>query len=59
MSQNPRGKIDVAAIISALEAHVIGGEKMTATQVSAAIALLRNSFAAEDTPHENALDELE
>jgi len=39
-----RDKIDVNALIDALELHVLGENKMTATQVSAALALLRKTL---------------
>jgi hypothetical protein len=39
-----REKIHVQDLIVALEAHVLGQSKMTATQVSAALALLRKTL---------------
>ena len=65
--------IDSAALISALQAHALNQNKMTATQVSAAIALLKKvlpdlpgsiaAALAENTKalksHEEALRELE
>jgi len=71
-TEDPRGKIDVPGLIGALQAHALGEEKMTATQVSAAIALLKKVLPdlpapvrklAEDDKtlqaHEEALRELE
>lgn len=37
----PRRAIDARALIDALEQHVLGTKKMTATQVNAALALLK------------------
>jgi hypothetical protein len=68
-----REKIDVLGLIEALELHVLGHSKMTATQVSAALALLRKTLpdllsvpvqkllrkAAPPKAHEDALKELE
>lgn len=68
-----REKIDVLALIDALELHVFGDNKMTATQVNAALALLRKTLpdllsvpvqkpVKKETPlkaHEEALKELE
>jgi hypothetical protein len=66
-----RAQINVAALIEALEQHVLGEKEMTATQVSAALALLKKTLpdlsepvrklltAQEATPHEDALQELE
>ena len=65
--------IDVDQLIDALQAHALGANKMTATQVSAAIALLKKvlpdlpgsiaAALAENTKalksHEEALRELE
>lgn len=68
---SPRDAINVAAIIDALEQHVMGDKKMTATQVSAALALLKKTLpdmaeprkttdaAAPPCGHEDALRELE
>ncbi len=70
---DPREKIQVLRLIEALEAHVLDGKKMSATQVSAAIALLKkilpdlpgsvSSKLLEDDKtlkaHEEALRELE
>lgn len=38
---DPRRAIDACALIDALEQHVLGTKKMTATQVNAALALLK------------------
>lgn len=67
-----REKINVLAIIEALEQHVLGEKEMTSTQVNAALALLKKTLpdlsdpvrrtAAESAPacaHEDALQELE
>jgi len=63
-----RGKINVLALIEALEQHVIGGKKMSATQVSAALALLKKTMPDLTKPlsdktasktHEDALEDLE
>ena len=68
---DPRDGIDIPALIEALQEHALGGKKMTATQVSAAIALLKKVLPdlpapvrklAEDKTlqaHEEALQELE
>ncbi|MDE2337346.1 MAG: hypothetical protein KGL10_08535 [Alphaproteobacteria bacterium] len=70
---DPRDKIMAEELILALQAHVLEGGKMTATQVSAAIALLKKILpdvpgavaaaeAAADEmikTHEEALRELE
>jgi hypothetical protein len=66
---DPRGGIDAEALIAALGAHALGEKKMTATQVSAAIALLKKilpdlpgaAAKGEDEKaksHEEALQEL-
>lgn len=69
----PDSDIDATKLIKALQAHALGESKMTATQVSAAIALLKKvlpdlpgSVAAELAgntqalrAHEEALRELE
>ncbi len=39
-----RQKINVAAIISTLENHIINGTDMSATQVNAALALLKKTL---------------
>lgn len=70
--QEVRQRIDVLALVNALEQHALGGSKMSATQVSAALALLKKvmpdiSSAAEKNAkettsalsHEDALKELE
>ena len=71
-TDDPRGLINVRALVEALENHALGGDKMSATQVSAAIALLKKTLpdlpgpkrrpAAEDDKnpkaHEEALKEL-
>jgi hypothetical protein len=73
--KDARAAINVLALIAALEQHVLGEKKMTATQVSAALALLKktlpdiattNGKPAEDTSaavpplrHEDALRALE
>lgn len=65
-----RDKINVLALIEALEQHVLGHNEMTSTQVNAALALLkktlpdmtdaaRKTAAAERSAHEDALKELE
>jgi hypothetical protein len=67
-----REKINVLAIIEALEQHVLGEKEMTSTQVNAALALLKKTLpdlsdpvrrpVAESSPvsaHEDALQELE
>jgi hypothetical protein len=70
---DPRGSIDVAGLIGALQRHALGNEDMTSTQVNAAIALLKKVLP--DLPgsvskllveanevlkaHEDALQELE
>ena len=67
-----RGRINVLALIEALERHVLGQSKMSATQVSAALALLKKTLpdlsgaARKALPeqgrrdgHEDALKELE
>lgn len=70
---DPRGRIDVALLIGALQEHALGKDDMTATQVNAAIALLKKvlpdlpgsiaAALAENTEalrtHEEALRELE
>ncbi len=38
---DPRGKIDISALIGALQGHALDEKKMNSTQVSAAIALLK------------------
>lgn len=42
--KNLRDAINVCALIEALEQHVLGEKKMTATQVSAALALLKKTL---------------
>jgi hypothetical protein len=67
-----RDKINVLALIEALEQHVLGEKKMTSTQVSAALALLKKTLPDLSEParrplpetespqaHEDALQELE
>ncbi|MDP2204765.1 MAG: hypothetical protein Q8K65_00495 [Alphaproteobacteria bacterium] len=44
MARDPRKAIKVRAIIDALEQHVLGEKKMTATQVGAALALLKKTL---------------
>lgn len=70
---DPRRAIDARALIDALEQHVLGTKKMTATQVNAALALLKKILpdlpaqaVAPDSadkkaapPHEDALRALE
>ncbi len=70
---HPRERINVEAIIDALEKHVMGAQEMSATQVSAALALLKktlpdiadNTRKTDATPiitalsHEDALSALE
>lgn len=74
-AKNIRDAINVLALIEALEQHVLGEKKMTATQVSAALALLKKTLpdiaaasgkAPDDTAavaaaisHEDALQALE
>jgi hypothetical protein len=43
-AKDPRKTIKVRAIIDALEQHVLGEKKMTATQVGAALALLKKTL---------------
>lgn len=69
--KNPRDNINVLAMIEALEQHVLGEKEMTATQVSAALALLkktlpditeakrRTALDSDKTCHEEALGQLE
>lgn len=73
--KNLRDAINVLALIEALEQHVLGEKKMTATQVSAALALLKKTLPdiaaasgkleadaatpAATTSHEDALRALE
>lgn len=69
-----RDKIKVAALIEALEQHVLGKKEMTSTQVSAALALLKKTMPDMSEPlrrlmqennsnaalsHEDALKDLE
>jgi hypothetical protein len=65
-----REEINVQALIEALEAHVLEGKELTATQVNTALALLKKilpdiSAAAPKAPetassaHEDALSALE
>ena len=70
-----RDSIDVPGLISALEQHILGKKEMTATQVNAALALLKKilpdmTASARRAPqekkapktskaHEDALRELE
>lgn len=70
-ANNLRDKINVIALIEALERHVLGETEMTSTQVSAALALLKKTLPdmadparlglapTEDSRHEDALKELE
>jgi hypothetical protein len=70
-SGDMRDKINVLALIEALEQHVLGKKKMTATQVRAALALLKKTLPDLSDParrapetgkpdaHEDALRELE
>jgi len=63
------GKIDIPGLIDALQDHVLHEKKMTPTQVSAAIALLKkvlpdlpgaaSKLLEDDKAHEDALKELE
>jgi hypothetical protein len=69
--RTPPRKINAHALIEALEQHVLGEKEMTATQVSAALALLkktlpdvtaspRSTTTKKPAPrHEDALKELE
>ena len=65
--KNLRDSIDAAALIVALSKHALGEIEMTASQVSAALALLKKTLpdiTAKDTEtpaggHEEALKELE
>ena len=43
-AKDVRAAINVLALIEALEQHVLGEKKMTATQVSAALALLKKTL---------------
>ncbi|MDD9901058.1 MAG: hypothetical protein OXT65_08785 [Alphaproteobacteria bacterium] len=66
-----RRAVNALLLIEALEQHVLGEKEMTATQVSAALALLKKTLpdisappalrdaGAAETPHEDALDALE
>ena len=71
-AERMRERINVLALIEALEQHVLGEKKMTATQVSAALALLKKTLPDLPEPlrrlmqetepskaHEDALRELE
>lgn len=72
-TKDVRAAINARALIEALEQHVLGEKKMTATQVSAALALLKKTLpdiataggkATDDPPaavtsHEDALRALE
>ena len=70
--ENLRDRINVLALIEALEQHVLGEKEMTATQVNAALSLLKKTLPdlsesgrkrlQEEEPakaHEDALKELE
>jgi len=67
--KDPRAEIKVLALIEALERHVLGEQEMTATQVNAALALLKKTLpdmaegakTGKNAPalHEDALRELE
>jgi hypothetical protein len=68
--EGPRARINVAALLEALELHALGNKKMTATQVNAALALLKKTLpdlpepprkppAEKGISHEEALKELE
>lgn len=54
--------INVAALIEALEKHILGETEMTATQVNAALALLKKTLPdvtpAGSRAHEDALNDL-
>lgn len=65
-----RDRINVLALIDALENHVLGVQEMTSTQVSAALALLKKTLpdisesrlektAISSLTHEEALKELD
>lgn len=64
-----RGAINVLALIEALEQHILGEKEMNATQVNAALALLKKTLPDIADParkdkksvslHEDALKELE
>lgn len=65
-----RDRINVLALIDALENHVLGVQEMTSTQVSAALALLKKTLpdisesrlektAVSALTHEEALKELD
>lgn len=67
---DPRAVIKVRELLEALQEHATDGRRMTSTQVSAAIALLKkvlpdlpgSAGTAEDAPvktHEEALKELD
>jgi len=65
--KNLRDSINAAALIMALEKHVLGEQEMTPSQVNAALALLKKTLpdiSAKDTDtntggHEEALKDLE
>lgn len=57
-----KGGIDQAALLAALEAHILGEREMSSSQVSAALALLKKFLSAGDTApasHEDALEQLD
>lgn len=69
-TKDPRDRIDADALIAALERHIMGERDMTSTQVSAALALLKQVLPDMPPParrviekaealHEDALKELE
>lgn len=54
-----RSKIDVLALITALEQHVLGEKEMTATQVNAALALLKKTLPDLSDPARRMMQEVE
>lgn len=54
-----RDKINVLALIEALEQHVLGEKEMTATQVNAALALLKKTLPDLSEPSRKALKDAE
>jgi hypothetical protein len=58
-SGDKRDLIDAAALIDALEQHVLGRKEMTATQVSAALALLKKTLPDMSEPARRIVAEAE
>ncbi len=54
---DPREKINVLALIEALEQHILGEKEMKPTQVSAALALLKKIIPDISDPRSKAGDE--